>query len=1147
MIFHAGIVFASLDVAPLIGVLGVVTALVSALTALSLLLYQHPFHTSSDQTGQKKAISPLQYKTSVDSSSDKPIEKLTRPTQPVKPRPEKNSKAESPSTKQQLQHAPHDNDKILAEVQRTRRIDDYVDNYRREVLTDPVMTELKILTMTWRLNLMRVYVRLRLHQGNIPDNIDLVRLKAEETRDPNVLLRADREWLERQSNEAIDPIDAIARYKHCIILGDPGAGKTTLLKYLALRCANKELVGLSNLPIHIDLHLFVHSGPFRDHYASSATSEEKQACPSPLLTFAATEWEKRYEFPREEALAYMQSNLETGNALLLLDGLDETFIGEDLEAAEETYERTLTIIRQLANIYSSAFIVITARTAGYRQRFPLQNFAELEVLDFRTQDIEQFLRNWFMYPPENNPHSQPLSSSEEVSPGSIPPQLKAQLERPRIQALASKPLLLALIIITYQKEKVLPDRRSDLYEACVNTLFAWNDDISRQPTPTHFRQYDAGSKKNLLKKIAWDFHEKGQRYFSRDDLLAVIKKYLKTRPDMNQGTAIESEILDEITLANGLLKEQAMGWYSFLHLTLQEYFTALEAKEDARKYNELLKHLEDPWWEEVILLYAGSTTDASFLLEKLWDRGGYPHPPKPDSYFHTNLILAGQCLAMRPAMSNDTLREDIKQRIIQELKDTPYQLTRRQLAETLIELADEKTGLFPNHNYYIQGRPQRGNTATGFVKDRIIAMLSREIETSRAVQISLVRASGLFQHTDITQTLLDLLPDESIDIEVRMAMAQTLSISGTSAMAEAMVGILSRSIIDLDVRLSIADALSNLIDDTFVPELIKLASNARVDTGLRCAIVDTLGTAGRRLAIPGLREVRDKEKPGSPVHWHCAIALAKLGEFEYLDEVFSLLAGEHSSPGGRHNIVSIEVPRSIVIALGSLRLSSLVPTFLSLLGNEQIPWEVRVSVTVALEATNDASPSIIEELMKLLSNEQLDSFVRAAIGNLTGNLLIGSHGDKRYILPLQRLHIDEQEEPQTFRSVKNARCKLGDTSVIPELLCWIENYKTDEIEPAECLNMLDALGTVPGKLTTAQCETLLRLALYERIDGDIQQSIIALLPQLVYEKHDNSFAEWVIAELYGILEKPPFDQRILNKAHKALWAVRRYDRSTHAY
>src|SRR5581483_6928059 len=115
-------------------------------------------------------------------------------------------------------------------------------------------------------------------------------------------------------------------------------------------------------------------------HTSNEADKNGERCPNPLLTFAALEWETRYKFPREEARTYMHSNLETGNALLLLDGLDETFIGENAEAAEATYEQTIAIIRQLANTYSSAFIAITARTAGYRQRFPLHNFADLEVL-----------------------------------------------------------------------------------------------------------------------------------------------------------------------------------------------------------------------------------------------------------------------------------------------------------------------------------------------------------------------------------------------------------------------------------------------------------------------------------------------------------------------------------------------------------------------------------------------------------------------------------------------------------------------------------------------------------------------------------------------------------------------------------------------
>jgi predicted NACHT family NTPase len=61
---------------------------------------------------------------------------------------------------------------------------------------------------------------------------------AEEARDPNALLRAGKASLERRASSALDPEEAIRRYRRCVIVGDPGAGKTTLLKFLALKAAS---------------------------------------------------------------------------------------------------------------------------------------------------------------------------------------------------------------------------------------------------------------------------------------------------------------------------------------------------------------------------------------------------------------------------------------------------------------------------------------------------------------------------------------------------------------------------------------------------------------------------------------------------------------------------------------------------------------------------------------------------------------------------------------------------------------------------------------------------------------------------------------------------------------------------------------------
>src|SRR5205823_1382411 len=106
--------------------------------------------------------------------------------------------------------------------------------------------------------------------------------------------------------------------------------------------------------------------------------------------------------------------------------------------------------------------------------------------------------------------------------------------------------------------------------------------------------------------------------------------------------------------------------YGFLHLTLQEYFTAQYATEQ-HQLDALLQHVGDPWWEEVILLYAGRTRDASPLLEYLMDE-------IQDDIFCTNLVLAGRCLAARPTIRNTALREEVTSRLFDKLLNTQYSL-----------------------------------------------------------------------------------------------------------------------------------------------------------------------------------------------------------------------------------------------------------------------------------------------------------------------------------------------------------------------------------------------------------------------------------------------------------------------------------------
>lgn len=77
------------------------------------------------------------------------------------------------------------------------------------------------------------------------------------------------------------------------------------------------------------------------------------------------------------------------------------------------------------------------------------------------------------------------------------------------------------------------------------------------------------------------------------------------------------KILNAIAAQQGILVQRAEDVYSFSHLTLQEYLTALYINEDESLVRQLItQHLTDKRWRELFLLVAGLKNDASkFLLE----------------------------------------------------------------------------------------------------------------------------------------------------------------------------------------------------------------------------------------------------------------------------------------------------------------------------------------------------------------------------------------------------------------------------------------------------------------------------------------------------------------------------------------------------
>jgi predicted NACHT family NTPase len=691
---------------------------------------------------------------------------------------------------------------------RAKTLGEQVQAYRKALHADPLIARLQMLDMNRPLTVTDIYIRLRLHQETrLGYELDPILLNAEAGHNPNQLLRAGRLLLESRASTALEPHEAIRKYRHCVIVGDPGAGKSTLLKYLTLQSVNHQLPDLPDLPIHIELNAFA-----RSEYHDP-------------LEFASSVWEERYGFPKTEALAYMQDNLKNGKALLLLDALDETVAGTTKEDAEESYKHVAKAISDLATRYYQAPVAVTARTAGYHQHARLVGFTELEVLDFRQEDITQFVNRWFT----SHPNPQKRSNATD---------LNTKLERsPRIQALASNPLLLSLIVIVYEDRLDLPDRRAELYKQCVETLLIkW--DSSRNIRRRH--EFNPDHKRQLLEEIAWHFHLQGQRYFAETELLTLIANFL---PVVRLKEEQKAQILEEIAAVNGLLKEQARGLHGFLHLTLQEYFVARYAI-DHNQLDALLEHRGDPWWEEVILLYAGQTPDASPLLQQLL--GLEPQGTLQDDLFHTNLIMAGRCLAASQFVRHVSLREEIITSLFKLLRTTRYSLTREQAADVLAEI---------------------GGTE---VNSHLLRLLSDEQVVS-GVRQDIAKALGRLGERTVAPDLLRLLSDKRVDKDVGIVIGGCFSELGDRTVIPDLLRLLSDEQVNPYVRSMVAWSLGELGDRTVAPDLLRLLSEKQGHFFLRQSIADALGKLGERnVALELLRLLSDKR-----VDWQVRQGIAR--------------------------------------------------------------------------------------------------------------------------------------------------------------------------------------------------------------------------------------------------------------------------------
>ncbi|MCK4613922.1 MAG: HEAT repeat domain-containing protein, partial [Thermoplasmata archaeon] len=570
--------------------------------------------------------------------------------------------------------------------------------------------------------------------------------------------------------------------RNFVILGKPGSGKTTLLKYLALHHIKENISkGFKEaLPVFVSCR---------------AIAKSKEDIVSSIRTNL-----KEYGFPQTKK--EIREDLKKGRGILLLDGFDEV--------AEPEKQRAL--VEKIENFrakYSKNRIIITSRPAGYHGEFPGLTVSEL--MDFDDEQMIEFVDNWF-----GNLGQKEQRKGEEIK--------KSIETNPEIRKIARNPLMISIIAVVYEEGKHLPENRAELYATCTDVLLNRWDEFRRVRN-----KFPHDKKRDFLRKLAFSAHVNHKRELTKAEIDALMEEHF---PRLKLPLKQKDDFLRELWERNYLLRPVSARTYDFLHLSFQEYYTALELIFRSDGLEFVLGHARSSWWQEVILLYVGIKKDASELVERLLK--------EEDDIFFGNLFLCAGCI-----IDSEFTDVEVKEKVVERLMDI--------------------------HGKY------------DFLDSEIISLLAKieplkiksifDTEQDSGVRRGIVLALGEIGGEDVKDTLIKLFRDEK-DHDVRGSIVRVLGEIGGEDVKDTLINML-RDKNYTDVRGSIVLALGKIGGEDVKDTLIKLFRDKNY-TDVRKYIVQALGEIGgedvKDMLIKLFRDEKD-----SFVRWRIVQALGKIG------------------------------------------------------------------------------------------------------------------------------------------------------------------------------------------------------------------------------------------------------------------------------
>jgi formylglycine-generating enzyme required for sulfatase activity len=480
--------------------------------------------------------------------------------------------------------------------------------------------------------------------------------------------------------------ERLATSQRLVVLGDPGGGKTTMLRWLAtvylLRHKNDPAVDQIPDALTLPQRPWI---PVLIRCRDLGPADLSRAFTDVLWMHLA-----KTELQPEEAKimnTVILDRIAKGEILLLVDGLDEITDRQVRTLFCQQLERT-------AARYPEAPILVTSRIVGYRE-MPDRLRAGFEhgmISDLRPEDKDAFAKRWVEVTESRQSTVDKAKSAQEL--------INALRSNDRIERMTGNPMLLTTLALVKRKVGKLPTRRNELYAEAVALLLNWN--------PSNYPPIDKKEALPQLGYLAYEMCRRGVQSLTGEELLDLLEQFRSDYPNIRAANNHNPQAFMELLEArSSLLMRAGDVWqakqlqeesvWEFRHLTFQEYLAARALLEGRYKERDKKTSLA----EQVALVAAPQPALLNFVLGHPDQEGIIDlsrESTVPDSLREAlrllvsdcsddevdavslsilqpgpaedaaktarpRAVLAAQCLAEEPNVSEDTARE-VLQRLV---------------------------------------------------------------------------------------------------------------------------------------------------------------------------------------------------------------------------------------------------------------------------------------------------------------------------------------------------------------------------------------------------------------------------------------------------------------------------------------------------